>query len=389
VHYLLDRRKISTKYHEPLRRISSHHGELSSYDKKTPKKHHKKKHKKDHIREAKLQKLINQNNEEEKAKSREKPADRHDGAVALPEELKDKLKTDINGKSIDLSDNKKESVKVPTEIENEKIPSLASREDDSIEVGDIPADSNDGFQIQVENEQELEHSNEKTALVTSVTKVGEEGILSKSENCDVDEPIVIDEDIGIQMREIVKKEEVMNAKQIRKFVPKDRDSALIDIMPKIKEYDELSFDHTKTTVSEDYTDRVDDHEKQIATKTEQDIESHHRDKLVALHHLENQSHKRHHHRHHRKREVKQHRTISEREALADKVRLRSGLLTLQETEPSVDDFAKIQTAEDDEESNLEKKDLEEIACKISFYSNYNRHIFLIKNIIDNNLHNFE
>ena len=71
----------------------------------------------------------------------------------------------------------------------------------------------------------------------------------------------------------------------------------------------------------------------------------------------------HHHRHHHHRRppipaVHQHRTISEREQLQS--RLRSGALTLREIEPIQERLA----TEKDEASQLAKRDLEEMACKL-------------------------
>lgn len=229
------------------------------------------------------------------------------------------------------------------------------------------------------SEKEKEDVNEKTSLLSpeeittpALSENYVDGPPAKlNEPTKVDEPVKADEpvkddkpdeveDSGIQMRETVKGD-INDVKQIRKLAAKERES-VIDVMPKIKEHVELSNDALKMS---DYTDKG---AVQLPLNNEQsEIESHHRDK-VSLHHLERQSHKRHHHHHrrHRKHEVKQHRTISEREALAEKVRLRSGLLTLQETEPRVVDFAKTYLTEEEEEGpSLEKKDLDEIACKIN------------------------
>lgn len=76
-------------------------------------------------------------------------------------------------------------------------------------------------------------------------------------------------------------------------------------------------------------------------------------------------HHHHHHRHHHRHPppaLHHHRTISEREQLES--RLRSGALTLREIEPIQERLA----TEKDEASVLAKRDLEEMACKLSLRS---------------------
>ena len=75
----------------------------------------------------------------------------------------------------------------------------------------------------------------------------------------------------------------------------------------------------------------------------------------------------HHHRHHRRQLLPpphQHRTISEREQLQS--RLRSGVLTLREIEPIQERLA----TEKDEASQLAKRDLEEMACRLITIFNF-------------------
>lgn len=266
--------------------------------------------------------------------------------MVLADEIQNNVEINKASKREEEMDFNKESAKVPSEHDPQKFIPLASIDDDEMNEADVERYS----------EKEREDVNEKTSLESP----DEITTPLRSEH-HVDGPPKVDEDHGIQMQKNLNKEEVSDGKQIRKFTAKDRES-VIDIMPKIKEHVELSNDAIQMS---DYTDK--DAEQLPSNKAEPEFESHHRDKVVSLHHLERPGHKRHHHHHrrHRKHEVKQHRTISEREALAEKFRLRSGLLTLQETEPRVDDFAKTYLKEEEEEGrNLQKKDLDEIACKM-------------------------
>lgn len=443
-----DRRKTSTKYHEPLRRISTHRNELQHHDKKSSKRH--KKQKKDHEREARLKQLVN--HEELKAESRKQSGHRRHGVTRTPITKK---QDQTDGGEAPGDENTTQVVN------NDKVPSLASREDDTIEPEPLPSpgnrynDSNNKpevfelkeIKVEVPIKDNVSGNGEVPSLssrndtiealeplpslaareqsvqpvqqpvkdavksdelkddiptkgdsagqnipavvpteklpgrqtvpeklapqekktITEKTVPGIEAVpgkavaaqkpaVSKAKETAEDED---DEDVGIQMKQIRKDGDIPSSKQMRKFVPKDRDS-FIDIMPKIHEHDMESNDESPSIVVSQHG--VNDISgKELAEQLE--IESHHRERQPDL---LRQGHKRHHHRkhHHRKHEIKQHRTISEREALAERSRIRSGLLTLQETEANFAELRKrTDSIEGEEVETLQKKDLEEIACK--------------------------
>ncbi|KAK3731503.1 hypothetical protein QZH41_008530, partial [Actinostola sp. cb2023] len=428
-----NRRKTSTKYHEPLRRISSHHLEALGHDKKNLKRH-KKKHKKDGEREARLHELVN--HEEQKAKSREKSGHRRHGVVGIAPEHADVADGGREVFALDSQDIKDTTLDTPAaEAESEKIPSLASREDDTIEEAepllsheiphvegenelqkqketkvDIPMKDGVKVPTSIAEQQQQQSSKETKPLLSLATREDistlkplqqqtndiketkvdislDEGKIPSlvSRDDDTTEQVAVeksrspnvvknhlqkqtedanddddDDEVGLQMKQIRMDGELPSAIQFRKFAPKERADSFVDILPKIHENVESSDDPVSIIVSEYEGDRGD------REAVEQDIELHHRDKDRLSPNIISEIHKRHHHhhhrKHHRKHEVQQHRTVSEREALANRSRIRSGLLTLQETQPEVDHSRRSDSIEGETEADtLEKKDLDEIA----------------------------
>lgn len=433
----IDRRKESTKYHEPLRRISTHRSDLSK-DRKSLKRH--KKHKRDNERESRLSQLLS--HEDVKVESRRKSGHHphhswRTGVVAPVDLLDRKEETSVVINASDKEDIKNES---------ELIPSLAAREDDTIEEAKpIPSPSSlpktdttepQSFELQdikveipIETDDEVngeskvpsllsrEEADETDALVAmpslrardsdvqpapepqpELVKDTEQTIYTPDEKELVDssstpqdaetpfqtptafkavstpndEPIstikdtakdeedYYDDGVGLQMGNIKRDQELPSGKPLKKFITKDRDS-YIDILPKIQEHGE-STDEPVSIVISDYEIA---HKGEKAKEEQLDIESHHRDKDRLAPDVIRKGHKRHHRRHHHKKhEIKQHRTISEREALAAKTQIRSGLKTLQETEAHYLEHLKRKGSLEGEEE-LEKKDLEEIACKLN------------------------
>ena len=130
---------------------------------------------------------------------------------------------------------------------------------------------------------------------------------------------------------------------------RDKNKEKVEVLPRIKERHNESHDHDELEGSRDSD--IADGRGDSTPEVEQverfkQYSQDHKDGEKSRHH----HHKRRHHHHHRNHH---HRTISEREQLES--RLRSGALTLQETEP--------QEEVTEVEENLPKKDLEEIACE--------------------------
>lgn len=129
--YVTDRRKSTAKYHEPLRRISTYRSDtLRPKEKKSLKRH--KKHKKENEREARLQQLVN--HEDVKAESRKKSGyhHRHHGGSVAPSDSTD----GTEGKNDTTLD-------IDVYNKSENIPSLTSREVDTIEEAQpIPSPEN-------------------------------------------------------------------------------------------------------------------------------------------------------------------------------------------------------------------------------------------------------
>ncbi|XP_048578952.1 band 3 anion transport protein isoform X2 [Nematostella vectensis] len=390
-------RKSSAKYHEPLRRIHTSHKDLAALAKKESRKHKKHKHKHEH-KEGQHKGSHRSSHRSEKQGQNDKNlpgieeshqesiyTDQEGGRKELPSvtdseddrglELVIGSKRDRKGAEQELEsvadiglkdgesdqsksvNGKETALPVEMDIEDGGQKQKSSAPDEKVTSQDqlIPAQDSKTLpqptsdiktQTETKTQPEIIAKSEIIAKPKTVETAQEsekiDGTVKTPETARK-QKVAVEVFLGDEKIKVLSDS---NA-EINILVPKEKaEHALVEVLPPIDEgiNDNILRDDELDSAGKDAL-----------------LISHHTDRLVApMQHLgDRREGKRRHHRRHHHSHSQKHRTISEREAIANKARIRSGALTLSETGPAFVDLALKVPSENEEK--LENRDLEEMA----------------------------